>query len=71
MKVVENCTIVSDTLLGKKVKESGDCKYNYSRSLCHMLHSLWSFMMPGMNRIIDVGVYFYLNLDEQNIPLMQ
>ena len=35
MKVVENCTIVSGALLGKKITESGDCKYNYSRSLCH------------------------------------
>ena len=35
MKVVENCTIISDTLLGKEVKESGDQKYNYTKSLCH------------------------------------
>ena len=35
MKVVENCTIISDTLLGKEVQESGDQKYNYTKSLCH------------------------------------
>lgn len=35
MKVVENCTLIGDTLVGKKVKESGDMKYNYTRSLCH------------------------------------
>ncbi len=35
MKIVENCTIISDTLLANTVKESGDQKYNYTRSLCH------------------------------------
>lgn len=35
MKVVENCTIIGNSLLGKNVEESGDQKYNYTRSLCH------------------------------------
>lgn len=35
MKVVENCTLIGDTLIGKKVRESGDKVYNYTRSLCH------------------------------------
>ena len=35
MKVVENCTIIGDALLGKRVDESGDKKYDYTRSLCH------------------------------------
>lgn len=48
MKAVENCTIITDTLLGKTMKESGDGKYNYARSLCHYASLALEFMMPGM-----------------------
>lgn len=34
-KVMLNCTIIEDALLGKPVPESGDGKYNYARTLCH------------------------------------
>ena len=35
MKLVKNCTIIGKSLLGENVEESGDQKYNYTRSLCH------------------------------------
>ena len=35
MKIVENCSVIGDALLAKKVSESGDHKYNYARTLCH------------------------------------
>ena len=35
MKIVENCWIIGDALLAKKVSESGDHKYNYAQTLCH------------------------------------
>ena len=35
MKIVENCTIIGDAILGSRVEESGDKKYDYARTFCH------------------------------------
>ena len=35
MKVVENCTIIGDAILGSNMEESGDKKYDYARTFCH------------------------------------
>ena len=34
-KVMLNCTVIKDALLGKPTSESGDGEYNYTRTLCH------------------------------------
>ncbi len=33
--IVNDCTIVSEAILGKTIEESGDNTYNYTRVLCH------------------------------------
>ena len=74
MKVVENCTIISDTLLGKEVKESGDQKYNYTKSLCHYaslaleFHDAWH-EGDGI-RIIRCYYSISLSLDGPNTHWM-
>jgi hypothetical protein len=35
MTIVEKYTLVGDSILCQAVKESGDKKYDYSRTLCH------------------------------------
>ena len=34
-EVMLNCTIIEDAILGRPIPESGDGKYNYTRTLCH------------------------------------
>lgn len=66
MKVVENCTLVGNALVGKEVKECGDHKYNYTRSLCHYaslaleFHDAWH--EGDGNRIIRCWRVFLLQI---------
>ena len=68
MKVVENCTIITDTLLGKIMKESGDGKYNYARSLCHYASLALEFYDAWHegdgNRIMRCWKFFLLHFYE-------
>ena len=62
MKVVNNCTIIGDAIMGKKVKESGDKKYDYAQSLCHYAPLTHKLMMSGVRvmgyALQDAGDFF-------------
>ena len=35
MRIVDNCSVIGDTLLARKINESDEHKYNYAQTLCH------------------------------------